>query len=189
MIKAYSEINQDIFSYSLVDGDYPKNQNEIMIEAVAESYLDKQYNIGDSIALNTGQKEETYKIVGFFRTENSSKRNIKFSAVTIKDKACEGSTWNVYVNFKEHNDIKTVSEKISSDLGVSIFGYNEEFLSLYWQDINADANRTLLVTCCALLIVVSKIIIRNTIHMSVVERTKDFGILRCLGSSQKKLKK
>ena len=188
-ISAYKELNQEVFSYSLDEGNYPENSNEVMIEDVTRYFLDKNYKIGDNITLSTEDNERIYKIVGFFSKADSSNRNKIFSAVTVKDKVRVDSSWKVYADFRSHNKIKESAEKISREFGIKELKYNNELLSLYMQSGSARDNCTLLLTFCCLLILVSELIIRNTIHMSVVERTKDFGILRCLGISQRKLRK
>ena len=40
-----------------------------------------------------------------------------------------------------------------------------------------------------IVVLVSEIIIKATINISILQRTKDFGILRCLGASKAHLKK
>ena len=188
-ISVYKDLNQEVFSYSIDEGDYPKVSDEIMIEDVSRYFLDKKYNIGDKITLNAGENERTYKIVGFFSKADSSNRNSIFSAVTIKDNASLNDSWKVYASFKSHVNIKASAEKISNDFGISLLKYNNEILALYGQTTGSSNNLILILVACFILIFVSELIIRNTIHMSVVERTKDFGILRCLGISQRKLKK
>lgn len=189
VINEFSNFNQEVFSYNIYEGNYPKNSNEIIIEDLTRIFLDKEYKIGDNITLNTEDEEKSYKIVGFYTNANTSTRSNTLSAITIKDKDNSNSLWNVYVNFKDNKDIKGVATNISESLGIKVLNYNDEILSLYGQSDNSSNIITLLSLLCCLIIFFSQLIIKNIIHMSVVTRTKDFGILKAIGISQKKLKK
>ena len=74
-INSFININKEIFSYSVVEGAYPNNPYEIMLEKTSEFYLDKEYKVGDEITfeVNDGHaiNEKTFKISGFFEKENS----------------------------------------------------------------------------------------------------------------------
>lgn len=188
VISEFDDLNQNVFSYSLVEGSYPKNSDQIMIENKSKYRFDENYKIGDDIKLNIGEEQKNYKITGFFTSASSDSRNTNLSAVTIRDNEISDLS-NIYIDFKNHRNIKETANDISSKYGINILNYNEDMMSLYGQSSMTERIKLLIFLCCCLLIFFSQLIIRNTIHMSVLERTKDFGILRCIGISQRKLKK
>ena len=188
VISEFDNLNQNVFSYSLVEGSYPENSDQIMIDDSSRYYLDKDYKVGDNIELNIGEKQKTYKITGFFTSASSGSRNTTLSAVTIKDSEISDSS-SIYVDFKNHINIKETANNISNEYGINILKYNEEMMSLYGQSDMTGNITVLIFLCCYLLIFFAQLIIKNTIHMSVLERTKDFGVLRCIGISKRKLKK
>lgn len=188
IISEFDDLNQNVFSYSLCEGNFPESSNEIMIEDKSRYYLDKDYQIGDYIKLGTESKQKSYKITGFFTSVSSDDNNTILSAITIKDNEIVGTS-NIYVDFKKHRNIKEIAKSISNEYEINILTYNEEMMSFYLQSDNTSNITLLIFLCCCLLILFSQFIIRNTIHMSVIERTQSFGVLRCIGISQKNLKK
>lgn len=166
-ISEFDDLNQDIFSYSIVKESYPESSSEIMIQDISNYYLDKDYKIGDDIEFNIEGKQKTYEIKGFFTSDLSDTKNTALSAVTIKDSEVSDSS-NIYVDFKNHINIKKRAANISDLYQINILKYNEEMMSLYGQS-DLTSNITLLIfLCCCLLILFSQLIIKNTIHMSVL---------------------
>ena len=190
-INSFININKEIFSYSVVEGAYPNNPYEIMLEKTSEFYLDKEYKVGDEITfeVNDGHaiNEKTFKISGFFEKENSSIRSNEFLGITLlKDNI---SDLKVYLNFKDNKDIRSSSEKIAQDYSIKISSYNEELLYFLNQGKKSNGIFSAAISLALIVVLISEIIIKATINISILQRTKDFGILRCLGASKAHLKK
>lgn len=190
-INSFININKEIFSYSVVEGAYPNNPYEIMLEKTSEFYLDKEYKVGDEITfeVNDGHaiNEKTFKISGFFEKENSSVRSNEFLGITLlKDNI---SDLKVYLNFKDNKDIRSSSEKIAQDYSIKISSYNEELLYFLNQGKKSNGIFSAAISLALIVVLISEIIIKATINISILQRTKDFGILRCLGASKAHLKK
>lgn len=190
-INSFININKEIFSYSVVEGAYPNNPYEIMLEKTSEFYLDKEYKVGDEITfeVNDGYaiNEKTFKISGFFEKENSSVRSNEFLGITLLKENI--SDLKVYLNFKDNKDIRSSSEKIAQDYSIKISSYNEELLYFLNQGKKSNGIFSAAISLALIVVLISEIIIKATINISILQRTKDFGILRCLGASKAHLKK
>ena len=68
---------QDIYRINLVEGEYPKNEKEIVLDYRFRDYIDNYSKVGDEVELEilsreTLQNEQIkYKICGFFIPENN----------------------------------------------------------------------------------------------------------------------
>lgn len=190
-INSFLNINKEIFLYSIIEGVYPKSSYEIMLEKASEFYLDKKYKVGDEITfqVNDGDtiNEKTFKIVGFFEKEDSSVRSSEFLGITLLQDNI--SDLKVYLSFKDNKDIRSSCEKIAQDFSIKISSYNEELLWLLNQGKTRNGLFSAAISLALIVILVSEIIIKYTINISILQRTKDFGILRCLGASKDHIKK
>lgn len=186
-VEAFKEYNNDIFNYTLVSGRPPENSDEIMIEDTGMMYLDKSYNLGDTINIDTDGVNKDCKIVGTFSKSDSSSRNDNILAVTIADESAV-SDFQVFVNLKDYMHIKEGTKSLADKYNLTVKEYNDTLLKLYGQgkDSNSLEVATLVVV---LLLFISIIIIRNSISLSIKERSKEFGLLKCIGVSKGKLRK
>lgn len=91
--------------------------------------------------------------------------------------------------FHMESNMETIMEKydVRADL-------NEDLATLYFQDGTTDGSLLMVLVWVILLIayifaIFAVGIIRNTVQMFMMEQIKDYGILRCIGSTKGQLKK
>ncbi|MDN9927293.1 FtsX-like permease family protein, partial [Clostridioides difficile] len=94
---------------------------------------------------------------------------------------------------KEKVNIRKATSDIKNTFNLSDkqIGKNERLLSIIGQG-DSDFSKPLYLTAgllFVLVLVASIIMIYNSFNMSVIERVKFFGLLRCLGSSKHQVKK
>lgn len=70
--------------------------------------------------------------------------------------------------------------------------YNNELLKLYGESTYEGVNHSLLYAFAAIIIIImgcTSAVIYNTFHISVLERTSQFGMLRCIGATPSQIRK
>ncbi|MBC3887528.1 FtsX-like permease family protein [Acetobacterium paludosum] len=178
----------------LAEGEAPKNDNEIMLE---KWYLDQlALHIGDTvnIALSNGIADD-YVISGVINDWGATKAaSIPF--VFVSKGTSEGLsavTSQYFVLFKVGVNIQNTEREIAAGLNISAdrVGYNEGLLALMLQTKN---NRVLTfyligMVLFGLVLVTGIVMIYNTFNISVMDRVRQFGLLRCIGASKKQIRR
>lgn len=204
-IKSYNKsAYEDIFKgyFDIKEGRLPSDENEIVIENRALYTLGAK--LGDSVAIigpsnNNMPSSKEYKIVGTYE-EKFFSADI-FNGITyIKDESTKKTgTYNVFVNLKEKKDKSTVANRIAGELGLKINGnsddsqvnINEQLLrmeGLMHYSVLDDSNLTILAVLLLIIIICSATVIYNSFNISVMERIKQFGVLRAIGATPRQIR-
>lgn len=181
-------------NFQLVTGSAPVNANEIVLE---NWYMDK-YNlkVGDTltVSLSNGITGE-YSISGRIKDWGVTKaaaipfvflsKEASVSLLTVSEQ--------YFVLFKDDVNIQRAKEEIVAALNISEdrIGYNEGLLALMLQ---TDNNRVIKlyaigVVLFVLVLFTAVVMIYNTFNISVMDRVRQFGLLRCLGASRAQIKR
>ncbi len=96
-----------------------------------------------------------------------------------------GEVYKVRVKLKNTKDIKKSATELSEKYGIGfwVYGYVEQYLR---QDDSVEtALLNLIITALATVLgLFSVVILRNTMMIAVTERSRDYGLLRCVGMSE-----
>ena len=210
-----ASVNEEFFDeLKLVDGRFPKNDDEIIISQHINTNGGASYKIGDVINLSYGNRtiddnvilnnseyvdgeelininSKSYKIVGI--VERSSYEDFSacgYSFFTLDVKANEGNV-NLYVVFNNNKRIIKQSEKLAKDIDYSnSIDYNSTLLALYGESTYDNIMNTMMGMMSIMLSLVSIgciIVIYNSFAISVMERKKEFGLLSSIGATKKQL--
>ena len=199
-ITIYS-INKEDFdnlSYTIINGTFPKNSNEIIISK--KMALQSKLSVGDYIELNIGKgaTNKKYKIVGIsYRERNNSaiygittgEENDNIHAyVLLKHPKDYKQSFVELLNVDNYDDIRFGNTK---NLGFD-FTINDELLR--WQVFAfSDSTISMFVAIAgvvvAIIIVVSVFCIRNSFAISTTEKIKMYGMLASVGATKKQIKK
>lgn len=197
------------------DGRLPKNSSEIAIDEGVNARLKNKLKIGDTIDAHIadriigGQKtpyfsydevlkekyQKKFKIVGFIKKPNSSialKNTPGFTALTLMDDNLnkDYSTFLYYkikpnVNIEDHLNQVYPDGRLTPNVMV-----NDRLLQTSGFKTN-DPNIKLLynIATVVLLIIIgtSITVVKNSLSISIVEKTKEYGILKSLGATNKQL--
>lgn len=184
------------FNLEIIRGRYPIGENETLIDEDAV----KSFNlkIGDFIKIKLADgRNKNYKIVGEYSSISSLRATDKHGLILsiLGTQAIKKSeTYDYYyITFKEKVNIRKATSDIKNTFNLSDkqIGKNERLLSIIGQG-DSDFSKPLYLTAgllFVLVLVASIIMIYNSFNMSVIERVKFFGLLRCLGSSKHQVKK
>lgn len=181
-------------NFNLAEGTYPTKENEIMLE---KWFMEKvKINIGNtvSIAMINGSIKE-FIVSGVYNDWGGTKAAsipIVFLSVNMSNTLTPKMSQH-FILFKDGVNIKQTEDIIKKDLKLTDdrVAHNEGLLALMMQTTN---NRVIQLYAVGgilfcLVLVTAVTMIYNTFNISVMERVRQFGILRCIGASKKQIKK
>ncbi|AWZ47406.1 ABC transporter permease [Clostridiaceae bacterium 14S0207] len=191
----------EFFKVKSLEGKVPNKSKEIIISKNAKRVLKKE--LEDSIELGKDGQFELYKIVGFDK-ELVAGNSIKVRSYCDFSKLEEGEKYDVVVNLKAKKDKVDIAEKIAKKLNVKVNPSQQEvkkipcmisnnwLLSLEGQGVNQLLNTSLtkmLIIIVCIIVVCTVAVIYNSFNISVAERINQFGILRSIGATPRKIRK
>ena len=202
------------YYYEIIQGKTPEQPGEIMLNEEWKYFMGKDYEIGDRITVQLTQMElgqenhqrsveteenfitKTYTLAGYYRCPEYSW--IGEQVVLVKDEPRkEGTTYRVYITSEEEGieDIESVegfeekedwAQKLGDTYGVEV--------EVNWLFKKSQSAETAMDYCLVLIFSTfiggfAAIVIRNSFVISIVERTRDYGMLRCIGASKRQIRK
>ncbi len=143
--------------------------------------------------LDTKSQTSKFTIVGIYDDDASSYIGIMYdvSFLSLIDMSQNPTSLQVCVKFQHH---KNHIDKLMKDEGIwldenySVTRYRSGY-SGGRSDLDNLLQYILFVLAFAIIFWISVIIIRNSFVLSMAERARDYGILRCMGISQGKLRR
>ena len=182
----------------IIKGTFPKNDNSVMLP---EWYKYNGINlIGAKFDLESRQAIDTpnAKVVsGYYGSDfhiPSSRQEIymMFDGAIYSnygDRVFDSDKVFVFVTFKDGNDIREKLDKLKEVYGITSTELSE-YAEVYYNpesDLTYATFRAFLLILAFVGIVVAIVIIRNAFNISVHTRSRDYGILRCIGMSRKQI--
>lgn len=188
--------------YKLIDGHFPNNKNEIIIN---ERYsVISNISLGDTISLNIGFYEsnensepfikngtpKTYKVVGIFK-KGSIGYNIGITTEETSD------MMDAYIALKHPKNFeKDIPElfgvKEMNEIDSASYFLNKELLrweTLSFSNSTMSAFVSIATVVIIIIIITSVFCIRNSFLISTTEKTKMYGMLSSIGATKKQIKK
>ena len=183
------------YNFRLIDGRLPENENEIVLQKASKTAR-YTFNIGTTITINGKE----YKIVGYVNNvfdSNDSEVNIGIVKIATEEEKKEAvsKVFSIYIKDKGKK-VKDTAEEISKTLkedsknGSIKMAVNKSLLRLQNANLqgyesstdNVIATLEMMRNVLIVIVAVSGIIIMyNSFNLSLVERRKQYGILKSLG--------
>lgn len=186
----------DIMNYPL-EGSYPQNEKEIAISADAKELFNVQ--IGDNIILNTSAGDFNYTISGFYEDDEEFNDIIDGICMYMSRATFDGvrnlngiePTSQFYIRFQSENGLKKTIASIKEQYSLTSENISENtpVLSLLGASSNESVNELypLAIACFVIILVAGIFMISSCMNSNVAQRTKFFGMMRCIGASKQQI--
>lgn len=210
-----TSVNKEYFDeLKLIEGSFPKNENEAVISNHVITNGGLNYKVGDIVTFKYGKRNiegngtlansefvdgefltnegtHTYKIVGIVERSNFENYSAcGYTAFTLDVNNDKGSV-NLYVMFNKNKKIIKQSEELAKRLNYdNDINYNSTLLALYGESTYGNVMTTIVSMMMIMLALVSIgciIVIYNSFAISVMERKKEFGLLSSIGATKRQL--
>lgn len=210
-----TSVNKEYFDeLKLIEGSFPKNENEAVISNHVITNGGLNYKVGDIVTFKYGKRNiegngtlansefvdgefltnegtHTYKIVGIVERSNFENYSAcGYTAFTLDVNNDKGSV-NLYVMFNKNKKIIKQSEELAKRLNYdNDINYNSTLLALYGESTYGNVMTTMVSMMMIMLSLVNIgciIVIYNSFAISVMERKKEFGLLSSIGTTKRQL--
>lgn len=190
----------DILSDSIVEGEYPKNDNEILLTENAKDSLN--ITVGDIVTLKTPRGEEEFTVSGFEASTAMVNKTDTVVALMPIDRyrqfyaeatetELEDSDKVYYVQFREKCNIKKAIADIREqyNLREERIGQNTALLGVMGMSGDSFMLGLYLTAGVLFLLVLTAgvLMIASSMNSNVAQRTEFFGMMRCTGASKKQI--
>ena len=212
-----TSVNKEYFNeLKLVDGSFPKNENEVVISNHVITNGGINYKVGDIVTFTYGSRNidgditlanngfvdgetltnegtHTYKIVGIVERSNFESYSASgYTAFTVDVNSDNGNV-NLYVMFNKNKNIIKQSEELAKELNYNgDINYNSTLLALYGESTYGNVMSSMggmMIIMLSLVSIGCIIVIYNSFAISVMERKREFGLLSSIGATKKQIKK
>lgn len=191
-ISGYDDKLMKMRSMMLISGKMPKKDDDIVVS-------NKDAKPGSSIDLNIAGKQRKFKVVGIMRNlmiGEADGQEVPLAVITKKsaEQFKNDDKYNVYITVKSKYKIQNTIEEIKDSAIISDKNVqdNASLLEALNQskDKNSNISMMILISFIVIIISVSSIaVIYNAFNISVLEKVKEFGMLRSIGAAPAQIKK
>ncbi|MEN8905924.1 MAG: ABC transporter permease, partial [Clostridiales bacterium] len=202
LINAYDETLLKMKNVELLSGRYPINDNEIIMEEWAINEMNHDWQIGQKILLPIKTSDskgdsiitnEEFVLVGIVKNFNysniiSSYQGFVAQKTVHKFLPEEFYVYEAEVKVKRDLSILKTTKQIQEELDINNknITFNEPLL----EDLGeSEKPNYALILLIVIIIIASVAIIYNIFYISVLERIRQFGMLRAIGASPKHIKR
>ncbi len=196
LLGALDENFADNFNVRLIAGRYPTAYNEVMLEQWAAASRQLNVKVNETVTITFDGVPQEFTVSGIFNDLGNLKAQAVPGLILSVDRAMElRPDADVYyaVLFKDGVKVLNAEKEIKDSLNLADdrVQRNEMLLAVTGQSRSKHAT-SLYATGAVLFVLVlmaGVLMIYNTFNISVMERVRQFGLLRCIGASQDQIKK
>ncbi|MDE5967291.1 MAG: ABC transporter permease [Lachnospiraceae bacterium] len=195
--------DQDIFADTLLEGRLPENSSEIMLCEADVHRFTEEVKLGDTIVMHfidaegsdddVPQKEATkeYVFCGIYKSEGEDSWNA-CSGYTLADDMTGLTT---YVRFKRKYHWRADADALADSIQAKIdrwgkkYYFNDPLDMYYFQNDQVFILGILLTMFAVLLIYFCMVMVRSLMSVNVINKLKDYTVLKSMGATNKQLRK
>lgn len=178
-----SDEGLEILPYKLKEGRFPKADGEVAVE---QWFLDKVRiggRIGDSIEVLGNQ----YTLVGILKDTYNSQAN-GLGDLLVKDSGVDKGGRYLFVELRPNGNLRGNIDELRKLSDAKSIEENKNLIIAQGQDMPKGMIGVVAVII-AIVIISTIAVIYNAFQISVVERVKQFGLLRAVGSTPKQIRR
>lgn len=172
----------EFLSYSLIYGKLPVNEHEAVVDSWTLPYIKKDLQIGDSFQLDG----ETYKLVGLLDNREFTQKSKEGRLLTYKRDFAIGEG-RILLEINQRANFNEVLDELKSLTDHENIDINEDLIRVLKPQSNSSI-LALLVIVVSIVVISTAVVIYNAFQISVVERMKQFGLLRSIGATRKQIR-
>lgn len=186
----------DIRNYAL-EGAYPQNDSEMMLSVDAK----EQYGlkVGDSAVVSTPAGQFSYTVSGFCADDADYNRDMDgvcgYTTVNALTGMCDANGQEgapvCYVQFAKKTNFRKAINSLKEAYGLGDGNIKENTMVLGLAGASGNKNiNAFYITAAAvflLILVAGILMISSCMNSNVAQRTRFFGMLRCIGASKKQV--
>ena len=192
-IEEANELTLNLRGKSIKEGRLPERPGEIALDSFSAQLLGITPETGQKVSLDIGGGKRTYEVVGILskaRQESAMSKAFveispeEFSEISEESRVVKNAYFTVEA---PNNGIRVAALKVASDLEIrDKTTYNGSLI--YFLENLSPVNWPAVVLGL-LVAVASMVSIYNTVQISVLERIREFGLLRAAGATPAQIRK
>ncbi len=194
---ALEEVFAGNLNIEVLKGNFPRGKNEVMLEAWAAERLLQEEETGHIVRIAFEDKTEKEFTVSGIYNDLGKMKAAGVPGVMMSLSGADGISdikQNLFfVEFKNKVKINRAVADIKEELSLAgdRIGLNNHLLSVIGQSEHKAATGLYTVGAVLFILVLAAgvVMIYNTFNISVMERVRQFGLLRCIGASKAQIKK
>lgn len=176
--------------YKAIKGRLPQKEGEIALESWIFKYMDNSPKIGDTMKLKTVDGQiKNFKITGIIPNQIQTQYSSVALGMTYSNKFdIERST--IYMTIYKSAGIRNTVDELSKKFKENCIS-NKHLLDYLGEGSN-DLNKSLYSTAAIVIVIIimaTIAVIYNSFQISVMERIKQFGLLRAVGATPSQIRK
>ena len=183
----------------LEEGQFPSNAHEVMLTTNARDYLNMK--IGDSVVLRTPEGEHKYTISGFGQDDESYYRGQTYLVGVymtkeafqhiVEENGINDIYSGFYVKFQSASKADAARTEIKEQYQLSDaqMGENTGVMGLSGASTQSSMRDVyvIAVVLFVLVLMAGVMMISGSMNSNISQRTKFFGMMRCIGASKKQI--
>ncbi|MBU7006042.1 ABC transporter permease [Phosphitispora fastidiosa] len=181
----------------VVEGDFPTGPNEIMLEQWAMEGLNRDLKINGTVEISLADNvKREFIISGIYQDLGSTKaRGVPgiFLSVAAAGEMFPEVQRFFLIQFKDGVNIIEAEKEIKETLNIAEgrIDRNDRLLAVIGQSKHKAAIGlyTIGAILFGIVLAAGVVMMYNTFNISVMERVRQFGLLRCIGASQAQIKR
>lgn len=169
-------------TFSILDGKLPTNDHEAAVDSWVLPYIKKDLQIGDSFELDG----TTFRLVGLLNNSDFTQKNKEGRLLTYKSEFAIGEG-RILIEINEKADFNEVLDELKSMTEDNNIEINSDLI----RALKPESDQSLLailVIVVSIVVISTIVVIYNSFQISVVERMKQFGLLRSIGATRKQIR-
>jgi len=182
-ITASSNNVLELFTYKAIDGKFPQNQNELAVQKSILGQIDKQAKIGRKITFNNKE----YTLVGILENNSLAKSGVVLSI----NQKLDPKTSALVVEISSKANLKTALQELNQLADENTILPNSKLISVQGGDDEGTGTGAIVELAgiiIGIVVICSIAVIYNSFQISIVERIRQFGLLRAVGATRKQIR-
>ncbi|MBU3098227.1 MULTISPECIES: ABC transporter permease [Clostridium] len=177
----------ELFPFNAKVGRLPEKQNEVAMEKWVSSYIDKNAKVGKKI--NVNNKE--YTLVGIL--EDNVQNQIEGNGIILsKNNNISKANAGLLVEISSKTNLKTAVNELKQLGDKNSVKENTYLLQMLGAGDESSGFRGLYIALAIIIgivLIATIAVIYNSFQISIVERIKQFGLLRAIGTTPRQIRK